>query len=444
MAYEIRVPESLLWHEGMLLAPQHLQQQGIYFDRLIRFRSLARDAYDYGVADLKIDRGALTGGLFRIDACTAILPDGLLVQTPTSDGKLLELDLNPFEERLRLGSVRIEMIVAAEGPATEKMAVGRFKEYSGDNVADMNGTPGLVSVPRLLADVRLQLADGASSRFATLPIAEVGLVDENYSLTSYVPPCLRLLEDCQLFGELQDLARRMREKAVFLSERAKAQEQAGLEAGELRNELTLMAMVENLTEFEGLLDSSNVRPFDLYLMLCRISGSCATLGNYVLPPNGRGYTQDDIRECFDPLVAFINGSLDQILQEYVPVRFEMTDRAFRLNLAEISAEGKLVAAVRFSAEASASDTWSWLEGCLICSPDSVNDLSARRALGADRELAPHEDVEKFGVSGDVILFTIDIDHPSIDRSGILEIVSDSTSARPSQIIAFVRNDENSQ
>ncbi len=444
MAYEIKVPESLLWHEGMLLAPQHLQQQGIYFDRLIRFRSLARDAYDYGVADLKIDKGALTGGLFRVDACTAILPDGLLVQTPTSDGKLLELDLNQFEDRLRLGSVRIEMVVATEGPATEKMAVGRFKEYSGDNVADMNGTPGLVSVPRLLADVRLQLADGVSSRFATLPIAEVGLVDENYSLTSYVPPCLRLLEDCQLFDELQDLARRMREKAVFLSERSKAREQAGLEAGELRNEITLMALMGSLTEFEGLLDSSNVRPFDLYLMLCRISGSSAVLGDFVLPPNGRGYTQDDIRECFDPLVAFINGSLDEILQEYVPVRFEMTDRAFWLNLAEINAEDKLVAAVRFSAEASASDTWSWLEGCLICSPDSTNDLLARRALGADRELAPEEDLGKFGVSGDVILFTIDINHPSIDRSGILEIVGDNTSARPGQIIAFVRNDENSQ
>ena len=438
------MPESLLWHEGMLLAPQHLQQQGIYFDRLIRFRNLARDAYDYGVVDLKIDKGALTGGLFRVITCTAILPDGLLVQMPAPDGRILDLDLNQMEDRLRLGPVRIEMIVATEGPATEKTTVGRFKEFSGDNVADMNGTPGLVSVPRLLADVRLQLADGASSRFTSLPIAEVELVDENYSLTPYVPPCLRLLEDCQLFDEFLGLARRIREKAVFLSERSKAQEQAGLGPGELRNELMLMALVQNLSEFEGLLGSRNARPFDLYLALCRISGSCAILGDLVLPPNGRGYTHENIRSCSDPLVEFINGTLERILQEYVSVPFEQTDHGFRLLLADKSLEDTLVAVARSSVGVSISDTWRWLEDALICAPENRNDLSARRALGAERELVQQSDAETFGVSGEVVLFRININDQSIDRSGIMEVLSDNTSARPSQIMAFMKSDQNSQ
>ena len=439
MANEIKVPENLLWHEGMLLAPQHLQQQGIYFDRLTRFRGLARDAYDYGVVDLKIDKSALTSGLFRVDACTIIMPDGLLVQTPTPDNVTLELDLNQFEDRLRLGSVRIEMVVATEGPAIEKSAVGRFREYSGDNVADMNGTPGLVSVPRLLADVRLQIADGGNSRYTSLPIAEIGLVDENYSLTSFVPPCLRLLDNCQLFRELKGLARRMREKAVFLSERSKAREEAGLGAGDWRNELTLAALIGNLPEFEGILDSENTRPFDLYLMLCRISGSYAALGNVVLPPNGRGYTQDNIRGCINPFITFINGCLDQILQEYVQVPFEKIDLVFRLNLADKNIEGGITALARMSAGVSPSDTWHWLDSSLICAPESLSDLSARRALGAERNLASPEDSEKFGVSGEVILFTINVNDQTINRRGVMEIISNDMSARPSQIIAFIKN-----
>jgi type VI secretion system protein ImpJ len=447
------VPEQLLWHEGMLLAPQHLQQQGVYFDQLIRFRGQSSDAYGYGILDLKIDKNALTSGLFRVESCTVILPDGVLVQAPVLDGTVMELDLTLYEERLRSRPLRVEMVIATEGSATEIRAPGRFKEYSGDNVPDLNGAPGLASVPRLVADVRLQLESDTSSRFTTLPIAEVELASENYHSTRYVPPCLRLEDGYALFGEIQALSRRIREKATYLTERIKANESSGLEEVNFGARFLLKGIAHHLAEFEALLDSKNTRPFELYLLICRIAGSSASVGEFLIPPNGRGYSHENIDSSFKPLISFINHCLDEIVQEHVPLPFEETDQGFRLNLVGQNIGPKLVVAARLAAGVSPSETWNWLEGSLISAPDQINDLSVRRALGAARELLPRTEAQSYGISGEVILFEIDMDDPAINRDVVMDVINTSASgggsrtfdgegnSRPSQLIAFIKTED---
>ncbi len=69
----------------MLLTPQHFQQWDNYHEELLNSRIRAEIQYDYGVLDLQINREAIANGNFQLTACSAVLPDGLLVNLPDTD-----------------------------------------------------------------------------------------------------------------------------------------------------------------------------------------------------------------------------------------------------------------------------------------------------------------------------------------------------------------------
>ena len=89
-----------------------------------------------------------------------------------------------------------------------------------------------------------------ADQFTVLPIAEVSCRDETYSVTEYLPPTLRLHPTTPLGQKLASLAKRMREKAVFLQQRINGliAEGANDQAGDLKQ--ALYAITDNLPEFE--------------------------------------------------------------------------------------------------------------------------------------------------------------------------------------------------
>ena len=50
------IPEAVLWHEGMLLAPQHFQEAAHRAEALLAYRLAAACPYPWGIARLAIDR----------------------------------------------------------------------------------------------------------------------------------------------------------------------------------------------------------------------------------------------------------------------------------------------------------------------------------------------------------------------------------------------------
>ena len=67
------------WHEGMLLSPQHFQQESARVDDLIAWQHLAVQPLAWRLRRLDIDEGLLTNGRVRVQALEAVMPDGMAV-----------------------------------------------------------------------------------------------------------------------------------------------------------------------------------------------------------------------------------------------------------------------------------------------------------------------------------------------------------------------------
>ncbi|HEX2659791.1 MAG TPA: type VI secretion system baseplate subunit TssK, partial [Polyangia bacterium] len=55
----MKPPQRVVWSEGMLVSPQHMQQQDLYHERLLDERVAALAPYRWGVVAAEIDAGGL-------------------------------------------------------------------------------------------------------------------------------------------------------------------------------------------------------------------------------------------------------------------------------------------------------------------------------------------------------------------------------------------------
>jgi len=432
------VPDEPLWHEGMLLAPQHLQQLAIRAERHVGFRFATADPYAFGVVSCSIDRGALVSGLLRVDALTAVMPDGLVVTLPQRDRDALELDLTAYADRLRVEPLRIELVVPRdEGAETHGE---RFRGAEGDDEVDTSLGQGRVRVPRSVPNLDLRIADRATTKFSTLPLAEVALRDEAYTETAYVPPRLLMESGHPLTLEIAALAKRMREKAVYLSERARSQSTlTGNEGGEALR-LPLKAVTETLPELEALVGSGAAHPFRMHTALCRAAGSATSLTRFAVPPQGRGYQHEDIRGSLEPLMTFIDRCLDQVRQEFTVVPFEQTERGFRLDLRTQRPREAVVVGAQVSPGTAPESTWSWLSESLIAAEHQLDRLRRRRVPGAERALLDRDAAARYTLAGDTLLFRVELDDDYVTSDDVLEIVNTDPGRRddkPIQLYAYV-------
>jgi type VI secretion system protein ImpJ len=75
----------VVWTQGMFLTPQHFQTQEQFLEDAVHFRFDASHYANWGVTKLNIDSEALANGLFRLDTCGGVMPDGEPVDIPETD-----------------------------------------------------------------------------------------------------------------------------------------------------------------------------------------------------------------------------------------------------------------------------------------------------------------------------------------------------------------------
>ncbi|TVR47928.1 MAG: type VI secretion system baseplate subunit TssK [Planctomycetota bacterium] len=77
--------QKVMWSEGLLMGPQHLQQADRYHEQQLRRQQLGLGPFSWGLSSLTIDRQLLTNGTLHITAISCVLPDGSLVCAPDLD-----------------------------------------------------------------------------------------------------------------------------------------------------------------------------------------------------------------------------------------------------------------------------------------------------------------------------------------------------------------------
>ncbi|MEW5930713.1 MAG: type VI secretion system baseplate subunit TssK [Gemmatimonadota bacterium] len=438
-----RVPDAVQWHEGMLLAPQHFQLAATRAEELVHYHVRAASPFHWGVRRVVFDDSLLVGGTLRVTELEAVMPDGLLVVHGPDRGAPLEVDLGTYAEEARRAPLRVHLAVPARRREGEPFAgsLARHESVEGREVADENTGEGAMPVPRLRPRVSLLVTQTPPDKYVSFPLARVSFNDETFARTDFVPPQLGVAHASGLGDACARLATRVREKAVYLCDKVRANASGTRSASVADMQQAVAAMTAELPRLEALLATGVSHPLELYLALCSLAGRLGPLAMQV-PPQFRAYDHDDLRATFAPVLEFCGRMLDAVQETYTATPFHFDDGAFGLALRPEWMARTLVVGVVPQAGMSEAEAAAWFEETRIASRGRMQSVRERRIRGAERKRI--DTVGDLGLVGGkgTVLFAIRVEPELIEAEDVLQVAHPAEHtgrARPREMLLYTRS-----
>lgn len=441
MAKPLDVPERVVWHEGMLLAPQHFQQADARLDALVAWHTLAANPFGWGVRNFSIDTALLHAGIFRVLAVDAIFPDGTAVsysaQQPSHG--TLELDLAPHAAALADRPMNVYLTLPVARSSRDAGVPGRFRSVESQAVEDEVSEAVPADVPRLVPNLAVAVGGVPSGLHVHIRLGTVYKDNELIRMGPELPPVLAMPQDNALWERITGLAGQLRAKAAFLAKQtAMPSSKAEDRLAYLEHKDRLRNLLAGLPQMEAVLRTPQLHPYSLYLALCGLLGPLSMLRPGALPPVPPVYDHAEPLATLTPLLDALDEGLREVSQDYRELKFEFRHGAFELVLQPEWLDKRLVVGLRGQPE---KDLVAWMEGAIVGSQSAYASLRERRVLGATR--GPIETADELGVrsSTGYTLFSIQTT-PNLTLPGQPLIISNSTESaaaqRPQELVLFVK------
>ena len=307
---------KVVWTEGMLLQPQHLQQHDRFLQTQLEARVCNLRAYGWGFSRLEIDPQQLAMGKLSLLTYSAVMPDGTPVGLPFGDEIPLPLDI-PDDARdlkvvLALPSLRLGVPEVDDNPGVENCARYRCGEYE---AWDSNGldSSALMSVGKLR--LRLAFEKDVADTCTTLGIAHVveKRADSSVLLDrDYCPPCLDIRAATRLVGYVDELLGLVPQRIEVLAARLNQPE--GSNAAQISDFLLLQVLNRCLPLVRHLSTMSGLHPEQLYRDLASLAGELATFtrsdrrtATYPV------YRHTALAQTFAPVLLDLRRALSQVM-----------------------------------------------------------------------------------------------------------------------------------
>ena len=435
------VPDRVVWHEGMLLAPQHFQQADARLDALVAWHTLATNPFGWGVRNLTIDSALLHAGTLRVLSLDAIFPDGTAVSYSSQEAShgALEFDLTPHAESLADRAMNVYVTLPIARGARDKGVPSRFRSVQAAPVEDEVSEAVPADVPRLVPNLSLSVGSVPSGLSVHIQLGTVQKENELMRMGPELPPLLEMPRDSALWERIAGLAGQLRAKAAFLAKQtsvpsSKTEDRLAY----LEHKDRLRNLLAGLPTVEAVLRTPQLHPYPMYLALCGLLGPLSLLRPGALPPVPPVYDHADPLGTLSPLLDALEDGLREVSQDYREHKFEFRHGAFELVMQPDWLDKRLVVGLRGQPE---KDLLAWMEGAIVGSQSAYPSLRERRVLGATR--AWIETADELGVrsSSGYTLFAIQT-HPALTLPAQPLIISNSTESavaqRPQELVLFVK------
>jgi type VI secretion system protein ImpJ len=338
--------QRVVWSEGMLVSPQHMQQQDLYHERLLDERIAALSPYRWGVVSVEIDAGGLGADQLRVTKFVGILPDGLYVAFDASDPECpparpigahfppaqaaCEVYLGAAKEREGVPSVATD--ASAAGSASTKEARARFRA-SNRSVADLTGNAANMSMSFAQRNVTLLFGNEARDDYDAMKIAEIVRDGSGALLVNeaYIPPALRIDSSPFLMGGVRRLLALMVSKQRQLAGDRNQRDGSNIafNAGDVTKFLQLSTINTAIPLLAYGASNGEISPMQLYLVLIQTAGALATFSPDVEPWTFPVLSHIDLRGTFEELFARVTALLrTTVVEGYLNVPLEVTQSVY--------------------------------------------------------------------------------------------------------------------
>lgn len=327
---------KVVWSEGMLLQPQHLQQSERHADHARHLLLRSTSPYAWGFAEIEIDAAALTLGKLALVRAVGIFGDGTVFDMPAVD---------PLPEPVDIpASMRDEAVVLAlplrragareaDAEAYEDLVRHRVLE---SDVPDSN-TAGERSAMLQLGTLhtRLMRAGDATDAWTTLNVARVveRRADNQVQLDrAMLPPLLDVAAHALIRSWVDELLGLLRQRGEALAGRMSQGGTGGV--AEIADFMLLQTVNRNEAVFGHLVRSAMLHPQHFFEQALALAGDMATFRDARRVARFAPYIHDDLAASFRPLMDDLRRSLSMVLEQSA-LRIDLHDRKHGVYVAVI-------------------------------------------------------------------------------------------------------------
>lgn len=347
---------KVIWQEGMLLRPQHLQHNDRYYDYQMKTRTRLLGSYSWGFLALDIDLQFLDMGKLVISQASGILPDGSLFELGDNTDPLA-LDVPPntgsMPVYLALPLVTGNHIESRRPEQSDVLA--RYTAYEAQ-VADSNaGDDSSSQVSCARPEFRLLLGEQASDQaYVKLKLCEVldttpdGVISLN---PDFVPTFIHTHASNYLSSCLKEVISMLSHRGDAIAERIRSNGKVG--GAEVGDFMMLQLINRNELLLRHYLSLEQVLPEELYRSLLTMLGDLATFASDTKRPKlDSRYQHSDQGASFRKLMDAIRQVLSMVLEQHA-IELALQPRQYGIIVSPLL-DHKLLGSASFVLAASAN------------------------------------------------------------------------------------------
>jgi type VI secretion system protein ImpJ len=317
-----------MWKEGLFMMPQHLQQMDAYHERQLSRRIEALGGNVWGVAELEVDEDDLARGIFSVNRCTAVMPDGLMVEVGPEHPLKALTAMTPSGLAGGAGTVAIHLAV----PAAEVGGATRDGEEAGGarflvqprSLADQYGAAQDAEVECVVPNARLLFGHDNLQSFVTFKLAELApdAAGQLALRREYIPPCLRIETSPFIVSNMSRLVAAMGTKQKDLVAKYGDRTASIVEFGaaDLSTFFFLHTINQWLPVFTHYADAGSVHPEVLYLALAAFAGQLSSFEPSTDPLTLPRFSFKELSSTFVPLFEIVFRLLGTVVSSrYHPI-----------------------------------------------------------------------------------------------------------------------------
>jgi len=386
------VPNLVMWHDGMALCPQHLQQGFSRTEGLIQYYQSNFLPFPYGVIKLSIDDSILASGVFKISELEVIFPDGFAYSYDSSTDSSLELDLNEYKSDFeKSNNIRINIAIPVQSSRSNILNTNtsRFKTVTSEAAFDEVTGQNDILIPRLRPNVRLELEHISNIDTVTVPLAVLMFDNEMFKKKIYEPPALSITKNMPTWNLCVSVIKKIRYKIQTLIEDVQKVKKVSYETYMFDRYFFLRNLNESLLRFEVTLFSEKMHPFLLFVEFVSLYSKIISTDLDLVPPSPPSYDHNSILVAFEKVKTAVEEFMErEAPSDYNVFRLNKIDKRYEYTLDEnmIFDGNHLLLGLKRPVEVSKENFRSWVQSLLICQDKNFATQYNRRTLGFAREI----------------------------------------------------------
>ena len=311
----------MVWHEGLFLRPQHLQQQERFNQHWLEGRSHGMRVYNWGLTKLEIDESLLKLGKISIIRAQGVFADGTPFDIPANTPAPIPFEV-PKDTKSCVLYLSVPLIqsnaLLMEEQGAKKNQLTRYSikdiQVSDLHTGKIEGEAD-VQVGEL-STCLLPETDKLNA-YSTIPLARIVEKDKDGVVVldnNFIPAVMHCNAAMQLTSFISEVQGLLKHRGDALANRLAAPGSSGI------SEITDFLLLQLVNNYEPLLKhlyaTKSIYPEELYRILIKLAGELATFTREERRPvDFKEYVHDQQQVSFEFVMNEIRTALGTVIEQ---------------------------------------------------------------------------------------------------------------------------------